>query len=149
MPTTAWLAKWCRVRTGDLNRVTPGHQRRRYDLNHGDTGLVPHILLNFQKIASRVWAFSMYTWVCVCVLATQMYLFYEKFFQKKSKGKIYMIKSPKIKCRYLKRWKYKRKVCNYYQLFKTDVSSIEEECGKTEYNKPKSRKEMWCWNCRT
>lgn len=35
-----------------------------------------------------------------------------------------MFTSPQINCRHSQRWKYKSKVC--HQLFKKDVSSVEE-----------------------
>ena len=38
MPTTAWLAKQCHVRTGDPNRPTPGHRRGPCTLNLCATG---------------------------------------------------------------------------------------------------------------
>ena len=41
MPTTAWLDELCHVRTGDLNRQTPGRQRGTCELNRCATGPAP------------------------------------------------------------------------------------------------------------
>ena len=41
MPTTAWLAKRCHVRTWDPNRRTPGHQSGTCTLNCCATGTAP------------------------------------------------------------------------------------------------------------
>ena len=43
MPTTAWCAKRCHVRTRDPNRRTPGPRRGMCALNHCATGPAPQV----------------------------------------------------------------------------------------------------------
>lgn len=77
--------------------------------------------VNFQDTS----VFHVYNNVCMCCGYSCIHFMKKTYFQKKkSKSKVCMFTSPQINCRHSQRWKYKSKVC--HQLFKKDVSSVEE-----------------------